>query len=107
MSYEFRLGTRKEVSFDLINTAPPVTASDEQELQRLYKNSKFLKTNQYIRESDKGRWVFLSHSTKDFHAVRRLRNLLEEEGLYPLMLFLRCINDEDELDSLIKKGDRE
>ena len=103
MSYEYRIGKRKEDFFDLITDIRPVTVSDEQELQRLYKNSKFLKTNQYIRESDKERWVFLSHSTKDFHAVRRLRNLLEEEGLYPLMLFLRCMNDEDELDSLIKR----
>lgn len=103
MSYEYRIGKRKEDFIDKVTVTPPATVSDEQELQRLYKNSKFLKTNQHIRESDKERWVFLSHSTKDFHTVRRLRNLMEDEGIYPLMLFLRCMNDEDELDSLIKR----
>lgn len=103
MSYEYRIGKKEEDFIDKIFDTPPVTISDEQELQRLYKNSKFLKTNQFIRESDKERWVFLSHSTKDFHTVRLLRNIMEEEGLYPLMLFLRCMNDEDELDSLIKR----
>ena len=103
MSYEYRIGKRKEDLIDKVTVTPPATVSDEQELQRLYKNSKFLKTNQHIRESDKERWVFLSHSTKDFHTVRRLRNLMEDEGIYPLMLFLRCMNDEDELDSLIKR----
>lgn len=103
MSYESKTGKKREDYFGMFTDTPPNKANDEQELQRLYKNSKFLKTNQLIRDIEKERWVFLSHSTKDFHAVRYLRNILEDEGLYPLMLFLKCMNDEDELDSLIKR----
>ncbi len=52
---------------------------------------------------DEEMWVFLSHSNKDFSKVRILRNLLEEEGYRPLMFFLQCLNDEDEIDELIKR----
>ena len=48
-------------------------------------------------------WVFLSHSNKDYEKVRKVRNLLEEQSLRPLMFFLHCLNDDDEIDSLIKR----
>jgi len=48
-------------------------------------------------------WVFLSHSNKDYEKVRQVRNLLEEQSLRPLMFFLHCLNDDDEIDSLIKR----
>lgn len=48
-------------------------------------------------------WVFLSHSNKDYEKVRQVRNMLEEENLRPLMFFLHCLNDEDEIDELIKR----
>ncbi|MCM1142838.1 MAG: TIR domain-containing protein [Muribaculum sp.] len=56
-------------------------------------------------EEEKEIWVFLSHSLKDFDKVRRVRNMLEEQNLRPLMFFLRCLgdNDENELESLIKR----
>lgn len=48
-------------------------------------------------------WVFLSHSNKDYEKVRQVRNLLEEQKFRPLMFFLHCLNDDDEIDSLIKR----
>ena len=48
-------------------------------------------------------WVFLSHSNKDFEKVRVVRNLLEEQNYKPIMFFLKALNDDDEIDSLIKR----
>ena len=50
-----------------------------------------------------GAWIFLSHSTKDWEEVRRLRNLLEEKGHRPLVFFLKCLTDYSELDGLIRR----
>lgn len=48
-------------------------------------------------------WVFLSHSHEDYEKVRKVRDMLEDEHMRPLMFFLKCLNDHDELDSLIKR----
>ena len=48
-------------------------------------------------------WVFLSHSNKDYEKVRDVRNLLEEQNFRPLMFFLNCLNEDDEIDTLIKR----
>lgn len=48
-------------------------------------------------------WIFLSHSNKDYEKVRQVRNMLEEQDLRPLMFFLHCLNDDDEIDELIKR----
>lgn len=48
-------------------------------------------------------WIFLSHSNKDYEKVRQVRNMLEEQNLRPLMFFLHCLNDDDEIDELIKR----
>jgi hypothetical protein len=50
-----------------------------------------------------GAWIFLSHSTKDWDEVRRIRNLLEEKGHRPLVFFLKCLTEHSELDELIKR----
>src|SRR3954469_15533866 len=50
-----------------------------------------------------GAWVFLSHSTKDWDEVRRVRNLLEDKGHKPLVFFLKCLTDHSELDQLIRR----
>jgi len=52
-------------------------------------------------------WVFLSHSNKDYEKVRQVRNLLEEQKFRPLMFFLKCLNDDDEIDDLIKREIKE
>lgn len=48
-------------------------------------------------------WIFLSHSNKDYDKVRKVRNMLEEQELRPIMFFLKCLNDDDEIDGLIKR----
>ena len=53
--------------------------------------------------SDNEIWVFLSHSNKDYEKVIKVRDLLEKNSFRPLMLFLKCLNDDDEIDDLIKR----
>ena len=45
-------------------------------------------------------WVFLSHSNKDFEKVRIVRNLLEENGFRPIMLYLRSKEDPSKVEEL-------
>ena len=45
-------------------------------------------------------WVFLSHSNKDYEKVRILRNILEENGFRPIMLYLRCKEDSSKIEEL-------
>jgi hypothetical protein len=52
---------------------------------------------------DEGAWIFLSHSHKDFDKVIAVRNYLESQRHHPLMFFLRCLNDDDEIDGLIRR----
>ena len=53
--------------------------------------------------ADREVWVFLSHSNKDYDKVRQVRNALEDYSLRPLMFFLHCLEDDEEIDSLIKR----
>lgn len=39
------------------------------------------------------KWVFLSHSNKDYLQVRKIRNKLEEKDLYPIMFYLKCLEN--------------
>jgi hypothetical protein len=50
-----------------------------------------------------GAWVFLSHSHQDLEKVREIRNALEAKGQNPLMFFLKCLDDDSELDDLIRR----
>lgn len=45
-------------------------------------------------------WVFLSHSNKDFTQVRKLRNILEDNGFRPIMLYLRSKDDPSKAEEL-------
>lgn len=48
--------------------------------------------------NDDLKWVFLSHSNKDYLQVRIVRNILENKGLYPIMFYLKCLeNDPNEI----------
>ena len=51
-------------------------------------------------EDNNAIWVFLSHSNKDFEQVRILRNLLEENGFRPIMLYLRSKEDSSKVEEL-------
>lgn len=48
-------------------------------------------------------WVFLSHSNKDFDKLVDVRNKLEKRGYRPLLFFLKCLEDENEISDLIKR----
>lgn len=48
-------------------------------------------------------WVFLSHSNEDYDKVKLVRDLLEQESFRPIMFFLKCLHDHDEIDGLIKR----
>lgn len=52
---------------------------------------------------DKEIWVFLSHSNKDYDKVRVVRNLLEDQKFRPIMFFLCCLEDNEEINDLIKR----
>ena len=55
------------------------------------------------KEKDEGAWIFVSHSHKDLEKVRFIRNEFEKRGHNPLLFFLKCLDDESELDNLIKR----
>lgn len=57
----------------------------------------------FMNHLSKEIWIFLSHSHEDYNRVRRVRDILENQGLRPLMFFLKCLNDDDEINDLIKR----
>ena len=59
-------------------------------------------TNLRSRSSE-GAWIFLSHSHKDVSEVRAVRDALERKGHNPLMFFLKCLDDDSEVDDLIRR----
>ena len=52
---------------------------------------------------DEGAWIFVSHSHRDLREVRRVRDTLESKGHQPLLFFLKCLNDDSEIDDLIRR----
>jgi hypothetical protein len=50
-----------------------------------------------------GAWIFVSHSNRDMAGVRAVRDELERLGHYPLLFFLKCVNEHDELEGLITR----
>lgn len=50
-----------------------------------------------------GGYIFLSHSHEDIAKVRKIRNSLEEDGFEPLCFYLKCLDDESEIEDLIKR----
>lgn len=56
-----------------------------------------------VTDSSKEIWIFLSHSNKDFEKVRFIRNYLEEHSCRPVMFYLKCLSNDDEIDNLIKR----
>ena len=50
-----------------------------------------------------GAWIFLSHSHRDFEKLRSLRDQLEKRNHHPLVFFLKCLDDDSEIDDLIRR----
>ena len=48
-------------------------------------------------------WVFISHSTKDFEIVRLVRNALEKSGRRPILFYLKCLSNKEEVNGLLKR----
>lgn len=49
------------------------------------------------------KWVFVSHSNKDYNKVRNVRNILEDWDFRPLLFFLKCLDKDGEVSELIKR----
>lgn len=58
-----------------------------------------------MKENDieEGFWVFVSHSTKDFERVCLVRNALEDSGFRPILFYLKCLENENEVNGLLKR----
>ncbi len=54
-------------------------------------------------QKGQGGFIFLSHSHDDIIKVREIRNSLEEEGFEPLCFYLKCLESDEEVASLIKR----
>lgn len=53
-------------------------------------------------------YFFISHSHKDIEKVRIIRNVIEETFFYePILFFLKCLSDENEVTSLIQREIKE
>jgi TIR domain len=48
-------------------------------------------------------WIFVSHSHKDLNAVRRVRDEFERLHANPLLFFLMCLKEDEEVGSLIER----
>ena len=48
-------------------------------------------------------WVFVSHTNRDLNKVRQVRDAIEQAGAQPILFFLKCLSDHDEIDDLIKR----
>ena len=101
---EIKYITSKNVQYETID----LEASDinvEQSAERVGRRI----LNALVKDSGKNEddkqeiWVFLSHSNKDYEKVIKVRDLLEKHSFRPLMFFLKCLNDKDEIDDLIKR----
>ena len=56
-----------------------------------------------VYQNGEGGYIFISHSHRDINKVRIIRNTLEENGYEPLCFYLKCLNDDDEVEGLIKR----
>ncbi len=54
-------------------------------------------------KKSKGGYIFLSHSHDDIEKVREIRNSLEKDGFEPLCFYLKCLDDDSEIEDLIKR----
>lgn len=53
-------------------------------------------------DSNPQKYIFVSHSSKDWEKVRVIRNYLEEKSFYPLLFHLKCLETKGEDLALLK-----
>jgi len=56
-----------------------------------------------INGKEQGGYIFLSHSHLDINDIRELRNALEKRGFDALCFYLKCLDDDSEIEGLIKR----
>lgn len=56
-----------------------------------------------MEEKGHGGYIFLSHSHLDIENIRELRNALEKRGFDALCFYLKCLDDDSEIEGLIKR----
>lgn len=56
-----------------------------------------------MNELQEGAWIFVSHSNKDWTHVKFVRDYLENKGHRPLLFFLKCLEEDSEINDLIKR----
>lgn len=56
-----------------------------------------------LKRPTDGGYIFLSHSHDDIIKIREIRNSLEKEGFEPLCFYLKCLDDDSEVEDLIKR----
>ncbi len=60
-----------------------------------------------MEKENQGGYVFISHSHQDITFVRKIRDRMEALGFEPLMFYLKCLTDDDEIEDLIKREIKE
>lgn len=48
-------------------------------------------------------YIFVSHSQNDLAKVRKVRDYLEERSFEPILFNLKCLTDDDELSTLVRR----
>lgn len=48
-------------------------------------------------------WIFVSHSVKDLHQVRRIRNEIESKGANPILFFLKQKVEDEQLKLFLRR----
>ncbi len=48
----------------------------------------------FPRDLERGAWIFVSHSNRDFEKVRKVRNYLETKGHKPILFYLKAQENE-------------
>ena len=56
-----------------------------------------------MASTDSNAWIFVSHSSGDLAAVRKLRNYLEEKGAAPLLFHLVALTEPEEFWPIIER----
>lgn len=83
-------------------TIPPLNLRIEEFTNKISNILKGTFNFEKLSKSEGG-YCFISHSHKDIIKVRGIRNQLENNGFEPLLFYLKCLTDNDEIEGLIKR----
>lgn len=95
---------KNQLNIDIHHMAICLYTMIKNNITQLVKYINYTKKKNSVPAVNNKAWGFLSHSTIDYDNVRRLRNLLVDNGFRPIMFYLRCLEQkhkDDELKSLL------